>query len=670
MNKQGNIAEKGTDFDEIRGGISKENMDLTVNAGDDFYRYACEGWIKRHPLRDDQVSNGQFTLLSERLQKVLREMIERIAVEPQEEDSLEQKMASLYHLVTDQERCNREGTKPIQPLLDEAEALDNRHDWQVFCSRLCHHGYNAFPFGIGAGPDLHDSSRNIVSIGQGGYYLLRDFYLNDDDNSCKILNAYKTYIVDILTAAGYDNLRADIMMQHVIKLETRMARVAYPIEKLREVEENYHLTTWESVKRDYPHIEWETLREGIKFPEFVDLNVEQPEPLAEADRLIAETPIEELRSRLIFVLLRNASGCLGQTFRDINFKFSSAVSGLKEDIPLWKRGVNTVKNTLPDAVGRVYVKQFFPESSRRRVTEMVERMREAFAVRISEADWMSQETREKALEKLSAMKLKIGYPEEEEWDDYSDLKVDERLSYFENMWNIAAHENDEFVRKTVNQPVDRKLWDMNAHTINACYNLVNNDITFPAGILQSPFFCVEEDDAYNFGAIGAIIGHEMTHGFDDQGRRFDAMGNLNSWWKKEDEERFQDRSEVMIRHFDGMEVIAGAKVNGRQTLGENLGDNGGLNIAWDAFKLSMKEKPLPIKDGFTAEQRFFLAFALNYAGSMREETLINSVKADVHAPARLRVNGALPHIEGWYEAFNIKESDKLWLDTEKRVRLW
>ena len=670
MNKQGSMIEKGADFDEICGGISKENMDLTVNAGDDFYRYACEGWIKRHPLRDDQVSNGQFTLLSERLQKVLREMIERIAVEPQEEDSLEQKMASLYHLVTDQERCNREGTKPIQPLLDEAEGLDNRHDWQVFCSRLCHHGYNAFPFGIGAGPDLHDSSRNIVSIGQGGYYLLRDFYLNDDDNSCKILNAYKTYIVDILTAAGYDNLRADIMMQHVIKLETRMARVAYPIEKLREVEENYHLTTWESVKRDYPHIEWETLREGIKFPEFVDLNVEQPEPLAEADRLIAETPIEELRSRLIFVLLRNASGCLGQTFRDINFKFNSAVSGLKEDIPLWKRGVNTVKNTLPDAVGRVYVKQFFPESSRRRVTEMVERMREAFAVRISEAEWMSQETREKALEKLSAMKLKIGYPEEEEWDDYSDLKVDERLSYFENMWNIAAHENDEFVRKTVNQPVDRKLWDMNAHTINACYNLVNNDITFPAGILQSPFFCADEDDAYNFGAIGAIIGHEMTHGFDDQGRRFDAMGNLNSWWKKEDEEHFQDRSEVMIRHFDGMEVIAGAKVNGRQTLGENLGDNGGLNIAWDAFKLSMKEKPLPIKDGFTAEQRFFLAFALNYAGSMREEMLINSVKADVHAPARLRVNGALSHIEGWYEAFNIKDSDKLWLDTEKRVRLW
>lgn len=670
MNKQGSMIEKDTDFDEICGGISKENMDLTVNAGDDFYRYACEGWIKRHPLRDDQVSNGQFTLLSERLQKVLREMIERIAAEPQEEGSLEQKMASLYHLVTDQERCNREGTKPIQPLLDEAEALDNLHDWQVFCSRLCHHGYNAFPFGIGAGPDLHDSSRNIVSIGQGGYYLLRDFYLNDDDNSCKILNAYKTYIVDILTAAGYDNLRSDIMMQHVIKLETRMARVAYPIEKLREVEENYHLTTWENVKRDYPHIEWETLREGIKFPEFVDINVEQPEPLAEADRLIAETPIEELRSRLIFVLLRNASGCLGQTFRDINFKFSSAVSGLKEDIPLWKRGVNTVKNTLPDAVGRVYVKQFFPESSRRRVTEMVERMREAFAVRISEAEWMSRETREKALEKLSAMKLKIGYPEEEEWDDYSDLKVDEWLSYFENMWNISAHENDEFVRKMVNQPVDRKLWDMNAHAINACYNLVNNDITFPAGILQPPFFCADEDDAYNFGAIGAIIGHEMTHGFDDQGRRFDAMGNLNSWWKKEDEERFQDRSEGMIRHFDGMEVIAGAKVNGRQTLGENLGDNGGLNIAWDAFKLSMKEKPLPIKDGFTAEQRFFLAFALNYAGSMREETLINSVKADVHAPARLRVNGALPHIEGWYEAFNIKESDKLWLDTEKRVRLW
>lgn len=653
-----------------QSGIGTENMDLAARPGDDFYQYACGGWIERHPLRDDQVGNGQFTLLSERLQKVLREMIETIASEHHEEGSLEQKMAALYHLVTNQERCNREGITPVSHLLDEAGHINSLHHWQVFASRLCHHGYQAFPFSIGVGPDLHHSSRNIVSISQGGYYLLRDFYLNDDDDSRKILEAYKTYIVEILTAAGYEKMRAESMMRHVISVETRMARVAYPMEKLREVEKNYHLTTWSQVKRDYPHIEWETFRKGIKFPEFTDVNVEQPEALAEADRMMAETPVEELRDRLVFVLLRNAASCLGQTFRDINFKFNSSVSGLKADIPLWKRGVNTVKNTLPDAVGRVYVKRFFPESSRQKVTEMVEDMRKAFARRISKAEWMSAETRAKALEKLSAMKLKIGYPGEEEWDDYTDLKVDERLSYFENMWNITAHENDKFVKRTVNKPVDRDEWHMNAYTINACYNLANNDITFPAGILQPPFFCADEDDAYNYGAIGAIIGHEMTHGFDDQGRRFDASGNLDSWWTEQDEARFKERSERMMQYFDGMEVMPGVCINGKQTLGENLGDNGGLNIAWDAFQLSMAKKVLPHKDGFTPQQRFFLAFALNYAGSMREETLKNSVKADVHVPSKQRVNGSLPHIDGWYEAFHIKQGDRLWLDPEERVRLW
>ena len=330
-----------------------------------------------------------------------------------------------------------------------------------------------------------------------------------------------------------------------------MARVAYPMEKLREVEKNYHLTTWEQVKHDYPHIEWEALRKAIRFPEFTDVSVEQPEALAEANRMMAETP-------------------------------------------------------------------------------------------------------EKALEKLSAMKLKTGCPREEEWDDYADLKVDERLSYFENMWNITAHENDKFVRRTVNKPVDRDKWHMNAYTVNACYNLVNNDITSPAGILQPPFLCADEDDAYNYGATGAIIGHEMTHGFDDQGRRLEPSGNLNSWWTKEDEGRFKMRSKCLERYFDGMEVMPGARIYGKLTLRENLGDNGGLNIAWDAFCLSMAKTPLPDKGGFTPQQCFFMAFALNYAGSMRAETLKNSVKADVHVPSKQRVNGALPHIDGWYEAFNIK----------------
>lgn len=621
-------------------------------------------------MRDDQVTNGQFTILSENVQKTLRSMIEQIATENHAHGTLEQKIAGLYHLVSDQDRCNREGISPIKGLIEEASSLGTMHDYQELCSRLYHHGANAFPFGIGCGPDLRDSNMNIVIVGQGGYSLIRDYYLKDDADSKEVFNAYLTYIVDLLTAAGYDLPTAEHMRDDIIDLERRMAAVAYPLEKLRDVDACYHRTTWQELQRRYPHIEWETLRIHIHFPEFTDVNLEHPEPLAEADRLLADTPLEKLKSRLLYIIISGASGCLGQKFRDINFKFRSATSGIKEDIPLWKRAVNVVKNTLPDAVGRMFVERYFPESNKQRVTAMVERMREAFAKRIEHNGWMSEETRLKALEKLKAMKLKIGYPADGDWDDYDEVEVNERLSYFENIWNITAYEADEFIRRTVNKPVDKKLWDMEPYAVNACYNLVNNDITFPAGILQPPFFDEKEDDAYNYGAIGCIIGHEMTHGFDDQGHKFDKDGNRHSWWTEADEERFKAHAKVLEEYFDGKEVIPGAKVNGKQTLGENLGDNGGVNIAWDALQLSMAHLPLPDKSGKTPAQRFFIAFAHDYAGSIRPETEKVVVKSDVHSPASLRVNGTVAHIDSWYDAFNITPEDKLYVAPEARARVW
>ncbi len=654
----------------LLGGIRTENMHFDIRPGDDFYRFACEGWVRNHPLRDDQVANSQFSILADNLQKTLHQMIVDIASEHHAPGTLGQKIAGIYRLVTDQERRNREGTAPIRRLLERAQAIVDMGQYFAFCAELCQHGCNPLPFSIGCGADMRQSDRNIVIVGQGGYFLLRDFYLKDDDNSRRVLQAYKTFICELLTTAGYSAPEAEAMQRDIIALETRMARVAYPIEKLRDVDANYHKTTWDELQQRCPHIAWETLRRGIRFPVFTDVDLAQPEPLDEADRLLAEAPLGELRSRLVYLIVSHGAGTLGQDFRDVIFRFHSTVSGQKEDVPLWKRAVNVVKNTLPDAVGRMYVQRYFPEDQKQRVTAMVERMRQAFAQRIARQDWMSQPSRQAALAKLADMKLKIGYPDDDAWDDYEGLEVDERLSYFDNMWNIAAYENDEFVRKNVNRPVDRKQWDMNPYTVNACYNLVNNDITFPAGILQPPFFCPDEDDAYNYGAIGTIIGHEMTHGFDDQGHRFDRTGNLVSWWTEADEQRFGQRAEVMERFFDGREVIPGARVNGRQTLGENLGDNGGLNIAWDALAASMAEHPLKTHDGFTPEQRFFLAFALNYAGTMRPEAQLNAVKGDVHAPSPLRVNGALAHIDAWYVAFGIDASASLYMAPEQRVRVW
>jgi putative endopeptidase len=645
------------------------DVNPAVRPGTDFYLYACEGWMARHPLRDDQSANSQFSILADTRQERLREMMADIAATTHPVGSIPQKIAGIYRLVLDQERCNREGIDPIRPLLQRAHAVDSMDAYYEFCAYLCHHSCNPMPFSIGCGADMKQSDRNIVIVHQGGYALLRDFYLNADDNSRHVLTAYQTYICELLTTAGYTAAEASAICRDVIALETRMARVAYPVEKLRDVEANYHKTTWDDLRRRYPHIAWETLRQGIGFPTFTDVVVGQPEPLAEADRLLADTPLPVLRSRLICLIVSHGAGALGQPFRDVIFRFHRTVSGQVEDVPLWRRAVNVVKSTLPDAVGRMYVERYFPEAQRQRVVEMIERLRQAFARRIGMQQWMSDDARRAALDKLAAMRLKVGYLDEG-LDDYAGVEVDERLSYFENLWNISAYENDAFIRKTVNQPVDRTEWDMHPYDINACYNLVNNDITFPAGILQPPFFCPDEDDAYNYGAIGTIIGHEMTHGFDDQGHRFDLGGNLAAWWSDDDEQRFAQRAEVLARYFDGREVIPGAAVNGRQTLGESLGDNGGLHIAWDALHDAMALHPLPTRHGFTPEQRFFLAFARNYAGTMRPEAQRNSVRGDVHAPGPLRVNGGVAHIDGWYEAFGITPADPLYLSPEQRVSVW
>ena len=388
----------------------------------------------------------------------------------------------------------------------------------------------------------------------------------------------------------------------------------------------------------------------------------------EVEKILAETSLDDLKAYAEIKVISGAASQLSDAFRAEAFKFSSAMSGAKQDRPRWKRAVSTVSSVFGEAVGKLYVEKYFPESSKQRMIELVKNLQEALAQRIQEATWMSAATKTQAKDKLDNFIVKIGYPDK--WRDYSGLQIDEKLSLYENMQNVSEFFLKDELSKKVNKPVDKSEWGMTPQTINAYYNPTTNEICFPAAILQPPFFDANADDAVNYGGIGAVIGHEMSHGFDDQGSQFDKTGNQRDWWTAQDKKNFQMRSKVLVDHFGKFEVVNGKKVNGQLTLGENIGDNGGLNIAFRALQNSMKKHPLKTIDGFTPEQRFFLSWARVWAGNARPEYLDMVITTDPHSPNNARVNAALPHINAWYDAFKIKKSDKLYIPAKKRAQIW
>lgn len=653
----------------LSSGIDLKNLDTSVKPGDDFYHYAAGGWLKSHPLDAEHVQNGAFTDLYEQSQKRIQDIILGFASKPQKQGTLGQKIGSLYNLLMDSVRLNREGWRPIKPTLDKIAAIKNRKEYQLVCAQLDRNGESTMMFGIGAGADQKDSEWNLVAVGQGGLGLgERDYYLSDDAQNKRVLEAYKQYLKKLFTLTGADEATAEKKTQAVIAIETEIAKASYDKVKQRDIDANYHKMTYTQLISDFPGIDWGNVFLASGFPAFDYVDVGQPEPIHAVEKILAETPLDDLKTYAEAKVISGATSKLSDDFRKASFELRKAMVGSKQDQPRWKRAVAVVSDRLGEAIGKMYVERYFPESSKKRMLELVRNLQTALAQRIDEATWMGDATKAQAKDKLSNFIVKIGYPDK--WKNYDGLQVNDSLSLYENLCNISRWATDDYIAKRVNKKVDKTLWQMTPQTINAYYDPSTNEICFPAAILQPPFFDPNADDAVNYGAIGGVIGHEMSHGFDDQGSQFDKYGNQRNWWTAQDKKNFDARTKVLADWFSSFDVLPGIKVNGKQTLGENIGDNGGLNISFRALQNSMKEHPLAVKDGFTPEQRFFLAWGRVWASNMTDEVVKYLLTVDVHSPNYARVNAALPMIDAWYKAFNVKKGDKMFVPKNKRAHVW
>ena len=650
-------------------GIDKKNMNLNVKPGTDFYQYAAGGWLKSHPLDAEHTNNGAFTDLYEENQKRIQELILEYASKPQKKGTLEQKIGTFYNMLMDSVRLNREGWEPLKPTLARIAAVKSNKEYQLVTAELDRRGEGTMMFGIGVGADMRNASMNIVAIGQGGLGLgTRDYYLNEDPQTVKVREAYKTYMKNLFKMVGNDEATAAKKVEAIMAIETRIAKVSYSNVQLRDIDKNYHKMSYNDLVLNFPGIDWGNVFLQSGFPPFDAVDVGQPEPIHEVEKILADTKLDDLKAYAEIKVISGATSQLSDAFRAESFKFSSVLSGAQQDRPRWKRAVATVSGVFGEAIGKLYVAKYFPESSKQHMIRLVKNLQEALGQRIQEATWMSAATKAQAKDKLDNFIVKIGYPDK--WRDYSGLQIDDKLSLYANMQNVNEFLLQDELNRKVNKPVDKMEWGMTPQTINAYYNPTTNEICFPAAILQPPFFDPNADDAVNYGGIGAVIGHEMSHGFDDQGSQFDKTGNQRDWWTAQDKKNFQERSKVLVDHFGKVEVVNGKKVNGQLTLGENIGDNGGLNIAFRALQNSMKKKPLKTLDGFTPEQRFFLSWARVWAGNARPEYLEYLITVDPHSPNMARVNAALPEIDAWYDAFKIKKGDKLFIPANKRAHIW
>lgn len=649
-------------------GIDLANMDTTVAAGTDFFRYACGGWNEAHPLTAEYSRYGTFDLLFENSQKQLRELIEGLAAQKNNPaGSAAQKIGDLYNMAMDSVTLNKQGAEPVKAMLSKIAALKDKSEIIPMMTEMAHIGVGTY-FRSYVYADPKNSALNIFQMGQGGINLgEKEYYLDNDSITQNIREQYKVYIGKLFKLAGFTEAEAQQKVADVMEIETAIAKASRSATELRDPEANYHKMSFDELKKTISGIDWDAYVKGLGIQAPAELNVEQVEPIQEVARLMNTLPLSKHVSYLEYNLLDAAASCLSDDFVAARFDFYGKVlSGRQVNQPRWKRAVSSVDGMLGELVGEMYVEKYFPAAAKERMVKLVKNLQVALGQRIDAQDWMSDSTKVKAHEKLDAFHVKVGYPDK--WKDYSKLDI-KKDSYWANVcraseWNF----NDMYSR--LGKPVDKDEWLMTPQTVNAYYNPSTNEICFPAAILQPPFFNMEADDAANYGAIGVVIGHEMTHGFDDQGRQFDKNGNLTDWWAPGDADRFKERAQVMVDFFNNIEVLPGLHANGELTLGENLADHGGLNVAFLAFQNATKDAPLGVVDGFTPEQRFFLAYATLWAGNIRDEQIRVYTKSDPHSLGKWRVNGALPHIQAWYDAFHITPSDPLYVAPEKRVNVW
>lgn len=656
---------------ELRSGIDLTNLDNSLRPQDDFFSYACGGWMKKNPLPAAYSRYGSFDVLGEDNNKRINGILKELLSGSYAKGSTEQKLSDLYKLSMDEARRNKEGVQPLMPLLNKMEKAKTTADLFKIQLELVPMGDSEF-VGTYVAADEKNAKQNILYVAQSGITLRqKEYYLDTDSATTAIREAYKKHIVNMFKKFGFSESAAQKKMQNIMKLETELAKVSKSNTELRDPEANYHKMTYAEFNKKYPHIQLEKqlLAAGVNLNYVKDLVVGQPEFVEGADKLISNLTPAEFRDYMEWGQIMSAAGYLSEDIAAENFNFfGKTMSGRKENHPLWKRSTSQVEGQMGQALGKIYVEKYFPASSKERMKTLVANLQKALANRIKEQDWMSEETKKNALDKLNSFYVKIGYPDK--WIDLSDLHIDPAKSYYANIEECRRFWNKWNIDTKVGKPVDKDEWQMDPQTVNAYYNPTTNEICFPAGILQVPFFDPTADDAFNYGAIGVVIGHEMTHGFDDQGRHYDKDGNMKDWWTASDGENFNKRADMYANFFSNIKVLPDLNANGRFTLGENLADHGGLQVAYEAYKEANKNNELKTIDGLTPDQRFFIAYSQVWAANITEAEIRNRTKSDPHSLGRWRVNGALPHVNMFYDAFGVTPTDKMFIPAEQRLKLW
>jgi len=646
--------------------FDKSGMDTTVRPGDDFFKYASGAWIKKTEIPASETGWGSFFTLYDDNQKNLHSILDEIIKKDHDKGSNEQKIGDLYQSGMDTLAIEKLGYEPVKPLLAKINAVKDSKQLLSLAADGFKDG-DGFLFGFYVAPDDRNSSKNMAQFAQAGLGLPnRDYYFNSDEATKKIRTAYVTYITKLFTLSGTDQATAAKNAAAILKLETEIAKSHSTPVELRDPVKNYNKFAFADIQKQLPDIDLKDIFKRMEVNADTIL-VGQPKYYKALNTLLKTQPIEIWKTKLAFEALNGASTSLSKSFRDANFDFYGKVlNGQKVPKERWKTMLSTVDNGVGELLGQVYVEKYFTPEAKRRMKDLVDNLQAVYKSRIEKLDWMSNATKEKALAKLNAFTKKIGYPDK--WKKYGDIEIS-KDSYYKNLESIAKHNYKEMVEK-VGKPVDREEWGMTPPTVNAYYNPSFNEIVFPAGILQFPFFDKDADDAINYGAIGAVIGHEMTHGFDDQGSQYDKDGNLKVWWTPEDAAKFKTKTQSVAGQYDKFTMLDNLHVNGNLTLGENLADIGGVAIAYQAFKNTPEGKGDKKIDGFTPDQRFFLSFAQVWRIKMRDEAARMRINTDPHSPAQYRVNGPLSNTDAWYKAFDVKPGDKLYRPESERVKIW
>lgn len=648
------------------GFIDRSNMDMSVKPGDNFYLYANGNWLKKNPVPASQTRWGNFNILAENNQERLRQLAEDAMKHPTD-DNISGRVGRFFQSYMDSAAIEKAGIAPIKPMLDEIANLKDKKEAVKLMSQMRVTGTGSPLFGFYVAQDSKNASAYIARLSQGGTTLPdRDYYLKNDNRSKTIRKAYLDYISDLFQYVGDDSVTASKKAKSILDVETALATVQWSRVEMRDPDKTYNKFAVSDLKDLTPDWDWKSIFTELKVPQADSVVINNPEFFKAADALFVAVPLDRWKNYLQWNVIKSAAPYLPNKFVERNFRFTSVLTGQKEIQPRWQRASRLTDGALGELIGQLYVKKYFDEASKQRMLALVKNVQATFGKRIQRLEWMSDSTKIQALKKLDAIVNKIGFPDK--WKSYEGVVINKDQLY-NNLKNIHEYSYNEMVNK-LGKPVDKTEWGMTPPTINAYYNPVNNEIAFPAGILQTPFFDFNADDAVNYGGIAAVIGHELTHGFDDQGRKYAANGNLHNWWTAADASRFDTLAQKVVKQYSSFVVNDSLHLNGKLTLGENLADLGGLAIAYEAFKNTPEGKSNKKIDGFTPDQRFFLSWAQVWRTNILPESAAQLVLVDPHSPGMYRVNGVVANMDAWYDAFDVKPGDKMYKPESERIRIW